>query len=108
MDGNDTSAQAINQCATWMIDHIEARPPILPGGLRGLQDIRSYFHVPPGSISRHQSLSRRPIIPAVPSGPPERSSRSMPIVPPWVSSFQGSLTPIQTRSRDRRLTGSRY
>ena len=39
------------------------------------------------------------------SGPPERSSRSMPIVPPWVSSFQGSLTPIQTRSRDRRMTG---
>ena len=40
------------------------------------------------------------------SGFPERSSRSMPIVPPWVSSFQGSLNPIQTRTRDRRLTGS--
>ena len=66
MDGTDTSAQAINQCATWMIDHIEARPPILPGGLRGLQDIRNYFHIPPGSISRHQSLSRRSVVGAPP------------------------------------------
>ena len=57
--------------------------------------IQSFPHFPdPNSLSIYTF-----------SGPPERSSRSMPIVPPWVSSFQGSLTPIQTRSRDRRMTG---
>lgn len=82
LDGTDTSAQAINQCATWMIDH-QARPN-QASAIRSAQDIRHYF--------------------STSGGQPRRS------VPPWVSSFQGSLTPVQqpgTRpTRMRRAAGS--
>ncbi len=88
MDGSDNSAQAINECATWMIDHIESRQLRINSdsdnsgnsssqSIRSLQDIRQYFQ-PFGSSAG-------------------TSSRRM--VPPWVSSFHGTLTPIQTRSR---------
>lgn len=83
LDGRDTSAQTINQCATWMIDHIESRPQLLRSSTGGAsQDIRNFF-----PNSRNQTTTatlRRPVL-------------SSAIVPPWVSSFQGSLTPIQTR-----------
>ena len=88
MDGSDNSAQAINECATWMIDHIESRQLRMAASdndsgssssqnIRSLQDIRQYFQ---------------------PFGP-SAGTTSRRMVPPWVSSFHGTLTPIQTRSR---------
>lgn len=113
LDGSDTSAQTINQCATWMIDHIEARPsgpPPTSIGLSilrgGIQDIRNYFTSPSTSSGSSRSSSAASSRRLMPVGGPllERPTRSMQsIIPPWVSSFQGSLTPIQTRSSSRGL-----
>ena len=79
-DGSDNSAQAINECATWMIDHIETRQMVdtTSQSIRSLQDIRQYFQ----PFTTATVTTRR-------------------MVPPWVSSFQGTLTPIQTRPRNR-------
>ena len=62
--------------------------------IRSAHDIRNYFTSPNPDVQAVQQALRRP----AQALPPGTSSGGRSI-PPWVSSFQGTLTPIQTRSR---------
>ncbi len=91
VDGQDTSAQAINQCATWMIDHPHVASSVASGGnttnnsnyargMRAISDIRNYLINT--STARVAGMNNSGLAGA---GPPP--------TPPWESSFRDSLSP---------------
>ena len=62
LNGNEVSAQAINQCATWMIDHQANQPSnsnssnngwSLNPAIRSAHDIRNYFTSNTGPQTRY-------------------------------------------------------